>query len=209
MNSKAPSPHKQAQFFIVALPRSGTAWLSNFLTWGNSFCFHEALYGCCSLDRYEEILVNTGARYAGGAETAAASLLPAIYDRFPSAKYVFVMRDVDDICASLGRINIDSQGVKNMVMPFWWGLDNVANSLVVQFESLFISTTMHKIWNHIGIDQPFPIARFEMLRNMHVEDGFISGYGRFSDPELVRQNTAMFTRLCSTLTCPKVEINVA
>jgi len=206
------SPDEQTQYFIVALPRSGTAWLANFLTWGNSFCFHEALYGCESLERLDEIFVETGAKYAGGAETAVASLLPAVYARFPNAKYIFVLRDIEDIFASLNRLQIPHEQVQNMVLPFWWGIDNVHNALTVHFKSLFLSTTMRDIWEYIGIDQPFPFKRFELLRNMHVEDGFSSGYGRFTDPDLIRENTAIFTKLCATLkrhSYPKAEIHVA
>lgn len=28
-------------FLILSLPRSGSAWLANFLTWGDCFCYHE------------------------------------------------------------------------------------------------------------------------------------------------------------------------
>lgn len=198
-NLKAHSQDDQIRYIVVALPRSGTAWVANFLTWGDSFCFHEALYGCDSLDRFDHILTSTGAKYAGAAETAAPALLPALYHRFPHAKYIFIMRDIEEIRVSLERINVTSDYLNNMVLPFWWGIGSIENALVVQYKKLFTSTTMKVIWKHIGIKESFPFRRLELLRNIHMEDGFSSGFGRFSDPELVRENTIRYGQLCKSL----------
>jgi len=43
-------------FFVAGLPRSRTAWLANFLTCGERFCFHEALNGCDSIEQYRQKL---------------------------------------------------------------------------------------------------------------------------------------------------------
>ena len=185
-------------YFICALPRSGTAWLANFLTWQDSFCFHESLYGVESLDRLAEIFDATGARFTGGSDTALSPLIAAVYERFPHAKYVFVQRDVGEVTRSLSNIGISTTGVLEMAQMFWWGMTNIPNALVVNFDSLFLSTTMLEIWNHIGIDTPFPFKRFELLRNMHVEDGFASGFGRFVHPGVLDENRRRFTQLCQS-----------
>ena len=39
-------------FFITGLPRSRTAWLANWFTYGHTFCFHEA---CRKVGKIEEL----------------------------------------------------------------------------------------------------------------------------------------------------------
>jgi len=40
-------------FLVLGLPRSRTAWLSNFLTYGDVTCTHEGLNGCTTLKEYK------------------------------------------------------------------------------------------------------------------------------------------------------------
>jgi hypothetical protein len=52
-------------FLIFSLPRSGSAWLANFLTYGNTFCWHEPLSEPQPLD---ELFSRPG---SGGVDTLA------------------------------------------------------------------------------------------------------------------------------------------
>ena len=47
-----------SNFFVVGLPRSRTAWLANFLTYEDKFCFHEGINGCSTLKEYKNKLGN-------------------------------------------------------------------------------------------------------------------------------------------------------
>jgi len=48
-------------FLVLGLPRSRTAWLSNFLTYGDISCTHEGLDGCISLEQYKsQFSLNSG-----------------------------------------------------------------------------------------------------------------------------------------------------
>ena len=42
-----------SNFLILGLPRSRTAWLANFLTYGDVTCTHEGLNGCRTLLEYK------------------------------------------------------------------------------------------------------------------------------------------------------------
>lgn len=190
---------KQEPFFIVALPRSGTAWLANFLTWEHSHCFHEGLFGCESLDRYEDLLYSVDVPFVGNSDTGAIYLLPAIYDRFPSARYIFVVRDIKQIYKSLNKLKLPSGGLFNMADCLWWGIKSIPGSLVVTYETMFNQITLRKIWSHIGLPDPFPWQRCELLRNMHVEDGYGSGFGRFTDKELLEENREKFQMLMESV----------
>jgi hypothetical protein len=58
-----------SNFLVLGLPRSRTAWLANFLTYGDITCTHEGLNGCMSLNEYKDKFTknsgdsNTGLAY--------------------------------------------------------------------------------------------------------------------------------------------------
>ena len=182
-------------FFIVSLPRSGTAWLANFLTYGDAFCFHEGLFGCASLDQYAELFNGVEESVVGNADTGAIFVLPALFKRYPDAKYVFVIRDLVDVSASIQSIGLSAAEVPAMADYLWWGISHIDGALTVKFDDLFNQITLRKIWKHIGMPAPFPFRRTEMLRQMRVEDGICSGFGRFTDPQMLEEARVKFSAL--------------
>jgi len=88
-------------FFIIGLPRSRTAWLANFLTNGDALCHHELMRACNSLDELRAKMVEA-ARYnvVGDADPTLAANLPQLMEKFPEAKFVFVLRPVAEAAAS-------------------------------------------------------------------------------------------------------------
>lgn len=88
-------------FVVLGLPRSRTAWLSRFLTYGEWVCGHEELRHMRSLDDVEAWFSQP---CIGTAETAAAPWWRML-DRFaPGARIVTVRRPVDEVVDSLLRI---------------------------------------------------------------------------------------------------------
>ena len=47
-------------FFVCALARSKTAWLSAFLSQSGRYCFHDGMNGCSSIDEYRDKLGDSG-----------------------------------------------------------------------------------------------------------------------------------------------------
>src|SRR6187549_949658 len=84
-------------FFILALPRSRTKWLSEFLTHGDVLCHHELIAHCNDLDELATLGRN------GSSETLGLLLWRALYDRYPNAKYVLVQRDPAEVEDSMRR----------------------------------------------------------------------------------------------------------
>ena len=90
-----------APFLILALPRSRTAWLSRFLTYGDWVCGHEELRHMRSLD---DVRAWFAQPCIGTAETAAAPWWRMI-DRFaPDARILIVRRHPGEVVESLLRI---------------------------------------------------------------------------------------------------------
>lgn len=199
-NLSAPSADRQP-FFVCALPRSGTAWLSNFLTWGDCFCMHEGLCGCSSFEELQEQFDQARTTHAGCCDTAIAHVLPYLYQYWPKAKYVFIIRNLADIGRSLTRLNFEPHSIiEPMLFPFWWGISNIPGAMVIDFKDLFSSVTMTRLWDFLEIRDPFPFQRFQMLRDMHIEEGLYTGLGRFGDPRVIEQNQRKFQALCMRVT---------
>lgn len=90
-----------APFIIFALPRSRTAWLSHFLSYGDWMCGHEEARHMRSLDDVKAWFSQPN---SGTIETAAAPWWRLIDTITPGAKVVVVRRPVSEVVDSLMAI---------------------------------------------------------------------------------------------------------
>jgi GNAT superfamily N-acetyltransferase len=91
-------PTISAPFIVFALPRSRTAWLSRFLTYGPYYAGHDEVRHCRSLD---DVRAWLGQPCVGSVETAASPFWRLLRALQPDARVVVVRRPVDDVVASL------------------------------------------------------------------------------------------------------------
>jgi hypothetical protein len=85
-------------YFITGLPRSRTAWISNLLTSGCSFCWHDAakfggVAGICSA--LDAALLMPGVKVAGNSDSGLAMFSRRLMEIYPLAKWVIVWRDFE------------------------------------------------------------------------------------------------------------------
>jgi GNAT superfamily N-acetyltransferase len=85
-------------FVVFALPRSRTAWLARYLTYGGWECGHDEIRHCRSLDDVRAWLGQPG---VGSVETAAGPFWRLLRALRSDARVVVVRRPVDDVTASL------------------------------------------------------------------------------------------------------------
>jgi hypothetical protein len=81
--------------FITGLPRSRTAWLANYLTWGESFCYHDALHHFGYIENFYEMLETTPATVVGHADPANILAWRELHSRFPDATWIVVRRSFE------------------------------------------------------------------------------------------------------------------
>jgi hypothetical protein len=91
-------------FIVYSLPRSRSAWIARFLSYGGRRCGHDLATECGSLDEFEGHL--RGGAYAGTAETGAMIGWRALRRRLPEAKIAVIRRPVHEVFASLARFNV-------------------------------------------------------------------------------------------------------
>lgn len=191
-------------FFVLAMPRSGTAWLANFLTWGDAHCFHESSFGCESLGDLEHAFRRTERSVVGSCDTAAIMFYRPLQTRFPESKFLFIVRDKEEVRASLNKAGFETTGVDMMGDMLSEAIrDTNLHSAAVPFHSLFSQCGMREIWDWLEIPGAFPWQRFEMLREMNVQD-----HAR-RDPHTpradlkIQDNMARFSRLMASVYPPK------
>ena len=87
-------------FVIFALPRSRTAWLARFLTYGDWSCGHEELRHCRTL---RDVRAWLSQPCIGTAETAGAPFWRLLRQYRPDARVVTIRRPVGQVMDSLMR----------------------------------------------------------------------------------------------------------
>lgn len=92
-----------SNFVVLALPRSRTAWMARFLTYGDWICGHEEIRHARSLDDLHAWL---GMNHTGTVETAGAPFWRWLTAAHPDIRIVVVRRPVDEVVASLTALNM-------------------------------------------------------------------------------------------------------
>jgi hypothetical protein len=88
------------EFMVIALPRSGTTWTSNWLTTGSTLCLHDPLWKY----HYSELDSLKSTRELGISCTGSM-MFPEWLNNHPARK-VILHRDVAEVNASLNRIGL-------------------------------------------------------------------------------------------------------
>jgi len=135
-------------FLVLGLPRSRTAWLAKFLTYGDWYCGHEELRHMRSLDDVKAWFTQPN---TGSAETAAAPfwrLLPG------GLRIVTVRRPVADVVDSLMRLEgctFDRAALETGMAALDRKLDQIEARLPVlsvRFDNLENESTCAEVFEH-------------------------------------------------------------
>lgn len=95
-----------APFIVFSLPRSRSAWIARFLSYGERRCGHDIATECASLDEFTSRLRG---EYAGTAETGAVVGWRSLRRRIPDARIAVVRRPVHEVYQSLSRFGLGYQ----------------------------------------------------------------------------------------------------
>lgn len=136
-------------FLVLGLPRSRTAWLSRFLTYGDHICGHEELRHCRSIDDVKSWLSQS---HMGSAETAASPFWRLLLRLAPDVRVVVVRRPVAEVVESLAAFGFD----RPVMEPMMRRLDaklrqivkRVPNVLEVTFDGLNDEATCKAVFEH-------------------------------------------------------------
>lgn len=139
-------------FVVFALPRSRTAWLSRFLTYGEWTCDHEEILHLRSMDDIRSWfqLPNKGT-----CETAAGSWWRTVLKHDPAVRVVVIRRPVADVVNSLMAVpgtSFDRDLLTRAIRRADRKLDQIErrmpNVLSVRFEELCSEARCAEIFEH-------------------------------------------------------------
>jgi hypothetical protein len=150
-------------FFIASLPRSRTAWLANFLTYGESFCFHEPM-NRTKLDNYSYLLRKPCKRYAGVSDSMNSLIMDRLIELFPDAKVVVILRSVAEVEVSMNRIDLKCTGLLNKLQRALERIIQTYDPLVIEYSRFDAGA----IWEYLIPDIPLDYTRLDMLNNFNV-----------------------------------------
>lgn len=92
-------------FFVTGRPRSRTAWLANFLTWGDTFCFHDALRLVDDPRQIGQVFARVShAAAVGLADPAILFFQDALRAAYPGAAWIFIDRDCRETIPAFDRV---------------------------------------------------------------------------------------------------------
>tara|TARA_R110000796_G_scaffold85071_1_gene184881 strand:+ start:67 stop:561 length:495 start_codon:yes stop_codon:yes gene_type:complete len=146
-----------SNFFVVGLPRSRTAWLANFLTYEDKFCFHEGINGCSTLKEYKNKLGNNKG------DSCTALMLLNLNKEFPEAPVVVIETDtkraIEFSKEIYGKDLTQEMNVLNEQMKFIKGLR-------IRLENL--DNSLEEIWTYL-IGTSYNKERGDLLKNMNIQ----------------------------------------
>lgn len=163
-------------FFIVGLPRTRTAWLANFLTNGNAFCHHELMRTCTTLDELEQKMTRraedcTPYQIVGDADPCLTGFLADAIGKFPEAKWVVILRDVQEANESyhkaFPKLTTDLHGWTRMYEALKELSVKGTNCCVINYEELDTEEACNAI-HEFCLGRPMDVERWKLLHELRV-----------------------------------------
>lgn len=147
-------------FFIFSLPRSGSAWLSLFLTGPDSYCYHEPI---ADIEPQEwKARATARPEKTGAVCTGSYCFAPKIWDLIPRAHFFALCREPADIQRSLRWQHIDHDSYREREK-----LDALRHERILysRFDDIGY---LEEVWARV-IGTDFDRERARNLMEMHVE----------------------------------------
>lgn len=158
-------------FFVTGLPRSRTAWVANWLTTDMTICFHDVE------PETSKFLLNKRVGFAG---PELIWKMRELERSFPSAPWLFLMRDPDECLASwkkaagkvLPHSHPDFALLWKKRVEILEDSDGLPlHSLVISYEELDEEPVARAVWQHL-IGTPFDLDRWKMLTEFNIQQKF-------------------------------------
>lgn len=140
-------------FLILAMPRSGSAWLANFLTYGDCFCYHDPMAeGSLELPRPTPIV--------GAVDTGLWNLPKQV----PAVPRLFgLRREPRRVSRSLRQLDLPAD------VDFQLFREMTRDLVTFEYERLFEVEYLAGVWRTIVGSAPFPVERARRLISMNVQ----------------------------------------
>lgn len=164
-------------FFIVALPRSRTAWLANLFNTESVFCYHDVLAAHTG-EGLKTLLGGTLYReYVGVADTSPVHAI-GLKHLFPESRIVVVKRDPLEVLESMANAFFDIlalPGGRRWFERFLEAgvealdfIEKTKADLTVKYEDLSKIEVVREVWGTCCPDVAFDENRAKFLENLKI-----------------------------------------
>lgn len=146
-------------FLVTGLPRTRTAWMSVFLTTGESICYHEPSMGMSDITEISAVYDSSFYKYVGVSDHLIGKHLAWLLENIKPAT-VIIDRSLDpDEIANGGKLVQDNlNSFKEHPLVLW-----------VTYESLTQKRVMQKVFWHLLPGVPFDEARYAELERFNIQ----------------------------------------
>ena len=160
-------------FFVLGLPRSRTSWMANFLTYTDTFCYHEALRMCKSISDLKNLLNNHDEKYVGNSDCALVPFIDELLDEFPNSKLLLIERKPNDVVESLLNFQLTDNYEKterwiNMLQKKIKYIKKNYPVKCVKLNEINDINVCKEIWEYLLPQLPFNEQRWYFLDDLYV-----------------------------------------
>lgn len=141
------------KFIITGLPRSGTTWLSVFLTTDDCVCLH---------DPYVTYTPEELEGWTGGISDTALWFYDDWCKR-NTDKFILIEREPEEVAIALSQKGLPQ--VPEYLYNTYLGKS--ANKVVL-FKELFEDKTLEDLWNYVHPEKEFNKIRLEQLKQIYM-----------------------------------------
>lgn len=150
-------------FLICALPRSRTAWLANFLSYGPSFCFHEPFAQYTPME-LPKVFGEVAQENVGISDSLVAVFIEDLLKLFPGSKLVLVRRPVEEVVTRLIDLGLPAT---DFILQLNAQLDFIEREfapLVIDYHNF----NAVGIWEYVLPEVPLNRLRLSQLEDFNI-----------------------------------------
>ena len=145
-----------------------SAFLANYLTFGDCHCWHDGFDGCDSFEDFKIRMGQGNYRIIGNSDPACLFFWPKLRETYPDAKWVVIRRPLEDVMISASKaLAMRPSAVIDMNHRLERLISAIHPECVVDFDDLIPERVM-EIARYLGVDAG-PLKRAEQLCRMNVQ----------------------------------------
>ena len=158
------------KFFVTGLPRSRTAWMSAFLSTGETLCYHEPSYQIAKIEELPRLYDSTFYRHIGVSESGLGFHIEWILENI-KCRTLIIERDIGDVEESMREMGIPMDRFYYCDLLLQTLLDVKNHPLVkwVHFNSLVHKRVMQDIYWWLMPGMAFDEQRWEQFSEFKIE----------------------------------------